>query len=169
MPLKIRWTQKEYFGTGLILLGACGLFQVFIIFIAQYLLSIGNYVVIILLPIGVSIVLFYVSTIIFDSYAQIKRRAKIKHQFKKGKSGRLGIRRILDSDIVKPVLIIIVIFTPLFFIFYFISQIWFNNIISFIIAENVGTIVCVFVSNIIERRYARVQRYWTLILNIVIE
>ncbi|MFX1395116.1 MAG: hypothetical protein ACFFAH_16305, partial [Promethearchaeota archaeon] len=78
MPLRIRWAQKEYFGVALMLFGGCGLIQLFFIFVAQYFLSIGNYLVVILIPIGATFALFYTSTIIFDSYAQVQRKRKIK-------------------------------------------------------------------------------------------
>jgi len=159
LPLRIRWTQKEYFGIGLMLFGGCGLIQVFFIFIAQYFLSIGNYLVIILIPLGATFALFYTSTIIFDSYAQVQRKRKIKRRFAKKVFVKARFKRFLEFPIAKPLLIIFLIFTPLFFIAYFISLVWFNNIISFIIAENFGTIFCIFVANLFEKYYAKVQRF----------
>ena len=159
MPLRIRWAQKEYFGIALMLFGGCGIIQVFFIFVAQYFLSIGNYLVIILIPTGATFALFYASIVIFDSYAQVQRKRKIKRRFAKKIFDKARFKKYLEFPVVRPLLIIFLIFTPLFFIAYFISNIWFNNIISFIIAENIGTIICILVSNLIEKYYAKVQRY----------
>ena len=51
MPLRIRWSSKEYMGIALMLLGGCGGVQLLFIAIAQYILSIGNFIVLILIPI----------------------------------------------------------------------------------------------------------------------
>ena len=159
MPLRIRWAQKEYFCIALTLLGSCGLFQVVFIFIAQYFLNIGNYITVILIPLGVTLVLFYASTIIFNSYAHVKQRKKIKSQYLKGVFRKVGFKRMFESNVSKSLVIIFIVFTPFFFASYFISRVWLNNIYSFIIAENISTIVCVFVANIIEKRYARIKRF----------
>ncbi|MFX1446187.1 MAG: hypothetical protein ACFFHV_22525 [Promethearchaeota archaeon] len=158
MPLNIRWKQRDYLGIAFMLFGACGLFQAGIIFIAQYALSLGNLLVIIIVPIGVTIALFYCSIIIFDSFAQVERRAKIRSQFRKLTENR-RIKKFLLFPIVRPLLILFSIFTGIFLISYFISFIYLTNIISFIIAENLGTLVCLLVSNLIEKRYGKVQRY----------
>ncbi|MFX1340750.1 MAG: hypothetical protein ACFFDK_19220 [Promethearchaeota archaeon] len=158
MPLNIRWKQRDYLGIAFMLFGACGLFQAGIIFIAQYALSLGNLLVIIIIPIGVTIALFYCSIIIFDSFAQVERRAKIRSQFRKLTENR-RIKKFLLFPIVRPLLILFSIFTGIFLISYFISFIYLTNIISFIIAENLGTLVCLLVSNLIEKRYGKVQRY----------
>jgi hypothetical protein len=159
MPLKIRWTKKEYFSLALMLLGACGLFQALIIFISQYFLSLGNHLVLILIPIFVTLALFYASTIIFESFAQVERRQKIKRQFQKSVFRREKLIRFMNFPITKPMLIIIAIFIPLFLSSYFISILYVNNIISFLIAENMSTIVCFLVANLIEKRHGRVQKY----------
>ena len=159
MPLRIRWGQKEYLSIAFMLFGACGLFQVFYIFIAQYFFGIGNYVVVILIPLGVTFALFYASTVIFDSYAQVKRRKKLKQRFAKSIFGKERVKRFLEFPVVRPLLIIFIVFSACFFPSYYISQVYFNTIISFIIAENIGTIVCILVANLIEKVYGRVQRY----------
>lgn len=159
MPLKIRWVKREYFGLALMLFGLCAIFQAFYIFIAQYFLSIGNYLVIILIPIGVIFALFYCSIIIFESYAQVKRSRKIKRGFAKRIIEKVRFRKFLQFPVVRPLLIIFAIFSGFFFPSYFISILWFNNIYSFVIAEVLGAIACIFVANIIERHYAKIQRY----------
>ena len=159
MPLKIRWTKKEYFSLALMLLGACGLFQALIIFFSQYFFSLGNHLVLILIPIFVTLALFYASTIIFESFAQVERRQKIKRQFQKSVFRREKLIRFMNFPITKPILIIIVIFIPLFLSSYFISIIYVNNIISFLIAENLSTIICFLVANLIEKRHGRVHKF----------
>ena len=159
MPLKIRWLKREYSGIALMLFGLCAIFQAFYIFIAQYFLSIGNYIVIIVIPVGVIFALFYCSIIIFESFAQVQRSRKITRRFAKRITEKARLRKALQFPVVRPILIIIAIFSVFFFPSYFISIIWFNNLYSFIIAEFMGAIACIFVANIIERHYAKIQRY----------
>ena len=85
MPIRIRWTSKEYFGSGLLLLGMSGMFQLFFIFIGQYFLAMGNHIIVILIPIGIWVALFYATLIIFESYAQIERREKLRSRYLKSK------------------------------------------------------------------------------------
>ena len=158
MPLKIRWVQKDYLGITLMLFGACGLFQALIIFIAQYFFRIGNYLVIILIPVGVTIALFFCTTIIYDSFSQVERRKKVSKQFQKFRQ-RKKVQQILLFPIVKPILIVIIVFNAVFFTAYFISYIFLTNIYSFIIAENLATITCLLTANAIERNYAKVVKY----------
>ncbi len=158
MPLRIRWKSKEYLCIALMLFGSCGLFQLFFIFVAQYLLGIGNYYVVILIPIGITFALFYCTTIIFESFAQVERRRKIK-RFKKLRIKREKLRKLLEFPIVRPLLITFAIFSPLFFISYFICNLLLNNIVSFIIAENLPTIICFLIANLIEKNYGRIRRF----------
>ena len=158
MPLNIRWKQKDYFGIALMLFGACGIFQAGIIFIAQYALSIGNLLVITLIPVGVTIALFYFSLIIFDSFAQVERRVKIRSQFRKLSENK-KFKKFLLFPIVRPLLILFSIFIGVFLLSYLISYLYLSNIISFIIAENISTFVCMLVANLIEKSYGKVQRY----------
>ena len=158
MPLNIRWKQKDYLGIALMLFGACGLFQAGIIFIAQFAFSIGNLLVITIIPIGVSIALFYCSIIVFDSFAQVERRVKIRSQFRKLSDNR-KLKKFLLFPIVRPLLILFSIFMGVFLLSYFISYLYLTNIISFIIAENISTFVCMLVANLIEKSYGKVQKY----------
>ena len=157
MPLNIRWSQKDYLSIALMLFGACGIFQVVIIFIAQYFLSIGNILVVVLIPIGVTIALFYCSIIIFDSFAQVERRRKIKSQFQKS-SYYSKIKTFLFFPIIRPLLIIFTIFIATFLASFSVSFFYLSNIFSFIIAENIATFVCLLVANLIEKSYGKVQR-----------
>jgi len=77
MPIRIRWKSKENLGIGLLLLGMSGIIQLLFIFIGQYFLEIGNYYVVILIPIGITVAIFFATMIIFESYAQIERREKL--------------------------------------------------------------------------------------------
>jgi len=159
MPLKIRWKAKEYLGIGLLLLGMCGLIQLFFIFIGQYFLGIGSYFVVIIIPIGITVAIFFATMIIFESYAQIERREKLRSQFRKSQANATILEKVLNFPISKPLLIVFVAFTSLFFITFFISFIFLDNTLSFIIAENVGAIACLIIANLVEKIYGKVQRY----------
>ncbi len=158
MPIRIRWKSKEYFGIGLLLLGMCGMFQLFFIFVGQYFLGIGNYLVVILLPIGIWAALFFATTIIFESYAQVERREKLRSQFKKSGSKHSTVTKFLKFPITKPMLIIFILFNAFFFSSFFICYLFLNSILSFLLAENISAIVCLLVANLIERNYGRITR-----------
>ena len=159
MPIRIRWKSKEYFGIGLLLLGMCGMFQLFFIFVGQYFLGIGNYIVVILLPIGIWGALFFASTIIFESYAQVERREKLRSQFKKSGSKISTAEKFLKFPITKPLIIIFGLFIVFFFSSYFISYLFVNVTLSFLIAENISAIICLLVANLIEKNYGRIRRF----------
>ena len=159
MPLRIRWTSKEYIGIALMLLGVCGLYQALFIFIAIYLLSIGNYLVIILIPLGTAIALYYGSLVIYESFAEVERREKLRTQFRKRRGKRSSIRKILNFPIVKPILILFVVFLLLFIIIYSISIEFLDNILAFVLTEFLSTFISLLIANYFERGYARVQRY----------
>ena len=159
MPIRVRWKSKEYLGSGLLLLGMSGLIQLFFIFMGQYVLAIGNYYVIILIPIGITFAIFFATMIIFESYAQIERREKLKGQFRKSKINVSNLKRILNFPITKPLLIVFTVFASFFFITFFISIVFLDNVFSFIIAENLSAVVCLLIASFVEKRYGRVQRY----------
>jgi len=159
MPIRIRWTSKEYFGTGLILLGMNGLIQLFFIFIGQYILEMGNHIILILIPIGVWIAIFFASLIIFESYAQVERRERIRSRFGKRTIKNSTLKRFLDIPLIKPLLIVFIVFNILFFISFFISNLFLHNSIAFLTAEILSAISCLLIANLIERNYGRVKRY----------
>ncbi|MFX0031388.1 MAG: hypothetical protein ACFE9P_01890 [Candidatus Hermodarchaeota archaeon] len=159
MPIRVRWRSKEYIPFALMILGGCGIFQVLFIFIAQYLLSVGNYVIVILVPIGAIIGLYFGTTMIFEAYAQEERRRKLKTQYQKSRLDFSLIKRFLDFPVVKPLLIMHVIFTPLFFISYYITLYYLGNLFAFLIAEIFSTLVCLLIANFIEKKYGKVKRY----------
>jgi len=159
MPLRIRWLSKEFFGIALLLLGMCGMFQLFFIFIGQYLLNIGNYFVVILIPIGITVALFFSTIIIFESYAQVERREKLKSQFKKSRGKRSKLRIFFNFPITKPLLITCIIFLATFFSLYYICVLFLNNAVSFLTSENLSAVICLLIANLIEKKYARLQKY----------
>ncbi|MFX1277420.1 MAG: hypothetical protein ACFE9Z_04730 [Promethearchaeota archaeon] len=158
MPIKIRWTSKEYFGIFLLLLGMSGLFQLYFIFIGQYVLFMGSHIVVILVPIGIWIASFFSTIIIFESYAQVERRQKLRSGFSKKVLKSSKLKKFLDIPFTKPLLIVFVIFNVFFFITFFISTSFLNNTLSFLVAEILGAIGCLLVANLIEKNYGRVRR-----------
>jgi len=159
MPIRIRWKSKEYFGIALLLLGMCGTLQLFFIYIGQYFLEIGNYFIVILVPLGITLATFYASIIIFESYAQVERREKLRSQFRKSKAYSSKLEQFLNFPITRPLIIIFAVFTPIFFITFYICTSFLNNTISFLIAENISAIICLLIANLIEKNYGRVRRY----------
>jgi len=159
MPIRIRWKSKENLGIGLLLLGMCGIIQLFFIFIGQYYLEIGNYFVVILIPLGITVAIFFATMIIFESYAQIERREKLRSQFRKSKINLSKLKKILNFPITKPLVIVFAVFSSFFFITFFISNSFLDNTFSFIIAENLSAVVCLLIANFIEKSYGKVQRY----------
>ena len=67
MPIRLNWLRGRNFGLGMIFLGVIGLTQVIFIIIAQYGLQIGSADLVTLIPIGVTLALFYSIVIIFES------------------------------------------------------------------------------------------------------
>ncbi len=159
MPIRIRWLSKEYFGIGLMLLGICGMFQIFFISIGQYFLAIGSYFVVILIPIGIWVALFFATIIIFESYAQVERREKLRSRFRKAKIKSSKIKKFLNFPITKPLLIIFLLFIGFFFSVFFICVTFLNSSMAFLTAENLSALFCLLIANLIEKNYGRVKRY----------
>ncbi|MFW9783986.1 MAG: hypothetical protein ACFFFB_17000 [Candidatus Heimdallarchaeota archaeon] len=159
MPIRVRWISKEYFGIGLLLLGLCGSLQLLFIFMGQYVLGIGNYFIVVLIPLGITLAIFFSSIIIYESYAEVERREKLRSQFRKSKTSESIIRKFLDFPITKPILITFVTFTAFFFIAFYVCIIFLNNALSFLFAENISAIICLLIANLIEKNYARIQKY----------
>jgi hypothetical protein len=159
MPIRFRWSTKEYIPIAFMLFGACGLFQVFFIFVAQYFLGVGNHLVVILIPIGATVALFFGVVIIFESFAQVERTKKLKTQFSKSRQKTSKIQKFLYFPIVRPLAIVFFPFTILFFSTYGICYIFLNNIMSFLIAENLATLVSLLIANFIEKKYAKISRH----------
>jgi hypothetical protein len=158
MPIRIRWTSKEYFGSLLLLLGLSGISQLYFIYIGQYFLALGNHIVAILIPIGIWVALFYATLIIFESYAQVERREKLRSRFRKTISRSSKLKRFLDLPITKPLLIVFILFNIFFFITFFISVLFVDHSMAFLTAEVISAIFILLVANLIERNYGRVRR-----------
>jgi len=159
MPLRIRWKSDEYLPIGLMMLGVCGLFQIFFIFVAQYLLGIGNYLVVILIPIGITVALFYASKLIFESFAQVERRKKLKSQFQKAKDIDSKLKKFLNFPIIKPLLIVFISFTGIYIVSYILCILFLDRIMSFLISENLSAIFCLFMANFLEKNYAKIRKF----------
>ncbi|MFX0136992.1 MAG: hypothetical protein ACFFDN_25365 [Candidatus Hodarchaeota archaeon] len=159
MPIRIRWLSKEYFGIGLLLLSVCGIFQLFFIFIGQYFLAMGNHVIVILIPLGIWVALFFAALIIFESYAQVERREKLKSRFRKTTIKSSKLKKILNFPITKPLLIIFILFNAFFFSIFFIFVLFLSNSMSFLLAEVLSAVFCLLIANLIEKNYGRVKRY----------
>ncbi len=155
MSLKISWKSKENLGTALIFLGASGLLQTLFILIAQYGFQVGNYVAVIIVPIGVSLTLYLSLIVTFEVFAQLERKAKILKPFQKKKTKkRQKIKSLFNNSILKPVLIIFSCFTGISLATYAISIILVNSFISFLIAENLAAVLCIIIANYFEKYYA---------------
>jgi hypothetical protein len=159
MPIRFRWSSKEYMPIALMLLGACGIFQVLFIFLAQFILGVGNYIVVILIPIGTTIALFFGVVIIFESFVQVEIRKKSRSQFQKSRLELSKFRRILYFPIIRPIIIVFPIFTAIFFSTYGISLIFLDNVMAFLISENLAAIISLLIANLIEKKYAKINRY----------
>ena len=159
MPLRIRWKSDEYLPVGLMMLGACGLFQLIFIFIAQYFLSIGNYLVVILIPIGITVALFYASKLVFESFAQVVRRKKLKSQFQKAKDVNTRMKSFLNFPITKPLFIVFGSFVGIYIASYVICILIFDSIMSFLLSENISAIFCLFLANFLEKNYAKIRKF----------
>jgi len=156
MPIRFRWSSKEYIPIALMLLGACGIFQVLFIFLAQFILGVGNYVVVILIPIGTTIALFFG---IFESFVQVEKKKKNRNQFQKSRLESSKFRKLLYFPIIRPIIIVFPLFAVIFFSTYGISLIFLDNVMAFLISENLAAIISLLIANIIEKKYAKVQRY----------
>jgi len=159
MPLRIRWKSDEYLPLGLMMLGACGLFQMVFIIVAQYFLNIGNYLVIILIPIGITVALFYASKLVFESFAQVERRKKLKSQFQKAKDINSKLKTFLNFPITKPLFIVFLAFIGIYIATYVLCILVFDSIISFLVAENASAIFCLFLANFLEKNYAKIRKF----------
>jgi len=159
MPIRFRWTSKEYIPIAFMLFGACGIFQVLFIFLAQYILGVGNYVVVILIPIGTTIALFFGVVIIFESFVQVENRKKFKNQFQKSRLESSKFRKILYFPIIRPIIIVFPVFAVIFISTYGISLIFLDNVIAFLIAENLATLISLLIANLIEKKYAKIKRF----------
>ena len=141
------------------LFGACGIFQVLFIFLAQYVLGVGNYLVVILIPIVTTIALFFGVVIIFESFVQVEKGAKLRSQFQKSRLELSNFRKILYFPIIRPIIIVFPVFTVIFISTYGISMIFLDEVMAFLISENLAVIISLLIANLIEKKYAKIQKY----------
>lgn len=142
MVLKLQWNRGKSFGLGLIYLGIMGLLQVIFIAIGQYWMNIGSRPIIILIPIGIILATFYSLIILFESTTSVVDFRKI-HQSgskksKKKVTQKPGFKGIIKNIYVKPVLMVVVVFSALFGLAYLISFSWTEQASTFVIADNVA-------------------------------
>lgn len=159
MPIRFRWSSREYLPIAFMLFGVCGIFQTLFIFIAQYFLGVGNYIVVILIPIGATIALFFGVVLIYESFVQVEKRRRLKTQFQKSKQSGSKLRRFLYFPIVRPVIIVFPIFTAIFFATFGVCLTFLDNVMSFLISENLATLISLLIANFIEKKYAKIQKF----------
>ena len=159
MPIRFRWTSREYLPIALMLFGACGLFQVLFIFLAQYFLGVGNYIIVILIPVGTTIALFFGVILIFESFVQVAKRKKLKTQFQKTRQAGSRFQQIIQFPIMRPIIIVFPIFTGVFFATYGISITFLDSVMAFLASENIATLISLLVANFIEKKYAGIQKF----------
>lgn len=158
MPLNIRWKSKEYLCFGLMLLGGCGLFQTLFIFLAQAVFGVNNYLVLIFIPMGMIAALFYGTIIIFESFAQVRRRKRLRSQFQVREEQEL-YKRFLNFPVTKPLLILMISFFLFFLMSYGITIVFLDGQLAFVIAENVAAVLFLLLSNAIEKYYSKIRSY----------
>ncbi len=159
MPIRFRWSSKEYIPIALMLFGACGIFQVLFIFLAQFMMGVGNYVVVILIPIGTTIALFFGVVIIFESFVQVEKKKKNRNQFQKSRLKSSKFQKLLYFPIIRPIIIVFPIFAAIFFSTYGISLFFLDNVMAFVISENLAVVISLLIANLIEKKYGKIQRY----------
>jgi cobalamin synthase len=155
MPIRIRWTQGKHLGLGLMIIGLCGLFQVIFVAFAQYLFLIGSLYAVLLIPLGAVIGLVLASVMIFESFADVERRQKIKSQFRKKQYKKTTF---WSFPIVKPLVICFITFTLVFILAYLLSILTLTPFQSFLIAENIATMASIVFAYYIERYWAKIKR-----------
>ncbi|MFX0076409.1 MAG: hypothetical protein ACFE96_13285, partial [Candidatus Hermodarchaeota archaeon] len=97
--------------------------------------------------------------LIFESFMQVEKRRKLKTQFQKSKQSGSKLRMFLYFPIVRPVIIVFPIFAAVFFATFGVCTTFLNNVMSFLVAENLATIISLLIANFIEKKYARVQKF----------
>ncbi len=113
MPIRLNWLRGRNFGLGMIFLGVIGLTQVIFIIIAQYGLQIGSADLVTLIPIGVTLALFYSIVIIFESNTfMTKYRETRSYGSKKNKEEEVS--RAIIWIFARPIVIVVVVFVIFF-------------------------------------------------------
>ncbi|MHA1509293.1 MAG: hypothetical protein ACTSO6_11385 [Promethearchaeota archaeon] len=83
----------------------------------------------------------------------------MRSQFQKSRVGSSKFRAILYFPIIRPILIVFPVFTVIFFSTYGISLIFLDNVLAFLISENLAALISLLIANLIEKKYAKINRY----------
>ena len=166
MPIKLNWIKGRNFGLALIFLGVMTLLQVLFILIAQFALNVGSIIAVILIPIGVIIATFYATLVIFESRTEMSQyRGKLqkrKYKSKKRATNKNKLKKIIDKVnwvYARPLLIISGVFIGGFWLTYLILfSLFEDQTIVYVIAENVGAILSLFIATYIETSNFRKTR-----------
>lgn len=148
MPVKIYWMRGRNLGLALIFLSLVGFIQVIFIIIAQYGLQIGSQEIVILVPLGVTIALFYAVIVVFESWANITKYREAR-PFSQKKSKTIRFLQRYNWILLRPVGVIILGFMILFAITLGITQ-GLDQSLRYVIAENVGAIGGLLLATYIE-------------------
>ncbi|UYP45114.1 hypothetical protein NEF87_001399 [Candidatus Lokiarchaeum ossiferum] len=154
MVLKLQWNRGKSFGLALIYLGIMGLLQIIFIAIGQYGMHIGSRPIVILIPIGIILATFYSLIVLFESTTSVvdfrKIHQSVSKKSKKKTTQKPGFKGFINNIYVKPVLMIIVVFSVLFGIAYLISFSWTEQASTFAIADNVAGFGVIIFANYME-------------------
>jgi hypothetical protein len=156
MPIKLNWTRGRNLGLALIFLSIIGLTQVVIIAIAQYGMKIGSRYLVIFIPIGVTLALFYSVIIYMESRTTIAKYRETRPFIQK-KAKQLPFAQRINLDLIRPVLVIVITFAILFGLTVAVTQ-KLDPHVSFVIAENVGAIGAIILASYVEADARRKTR-----------
>lgn len=149
MPIRVQWFKGRYIGLSLFYFGIMGLVQsVLFIPFGQYIMSIGSLYVLILLPLGVTLAMTYSTQILYEGYAQQYSRSR-----RKAKDLLFG----MEKDIFKPIIIISVGFTIIFFIANSLLGTM-ESINAFVISENIAAIGVLIIATVLENQLVPKKR-----------
>jgi hypothetical protein len=136
--MELNWTKGKNLGLAMIIFSLSLLYQIIIISIAEYAYLIGSPVVMVLIPLGASIAIAYSVSIIFMGNLTGESYAKLQT----GLGEKENLQRILY-----PYLIVIGIFSALFFLTYYIAVEKLSPLSSLVIGENLASIVTLIISD----------------------
>jgi hypothetical protein len=138
MPIKLNWTRGRNLGLALIFLSLIGFLQVIFIIIAQYGMKVGSQAIVIFVPMGVTLALFYAIIIIFESKTSISKYREARTYLQKKKSQATFVDKI-NWPLVRPFVMIVISFGVLFGL-----SVWASHklepTISYVISSNIGAI-----------------------------
>lgn len=148
MPVRVRWLKGKQIGIAMIFFGIAGLFQALLIAHGQYLAYIGSNYVITLVPVTATICMAFAAGIIFEGLLQQQKASQHHRKYQK-KFGALQQREILF-----PLLILLGSFAALYFAAFYLVILGSTAVISFVVAENVGSIGVLIIASLLENKFA---------------